>query len=381
MGMVGGGEGSFIGTVHRMAAELDGAIQLSAGAFSSDEKRSIRSGKEIYGLDPDRIYKDFDEMFRKESELPEGQRIDFVSVVTPNHLHHPVASLALESGFHVVCDKPAAFTLEEALDLRQRIDHANRFFALTHNYTGYPMIREARHLVQTGALGALRRVNVEYIQGWLADRQEVLGNKQAEWRTDPDRSGAAGCMGDIGTHGFQLAEFVADQKVDWLSADLSAFVPGRKLDDDGNILLRFTDGAKGVLCASQIATGVENNLTLRIYGELGGVEWSQMEPNSLVVRWHDRPFEIRRTGGPGVHGPTSAATRLPAGHPEGFLEAFALLYRNFAHAVRQNASGQEIRNCDQDFPTIDDGVRGMAFIEAAVQSSRQNSQWVRLTTE
>ncbi|MCY4142527.1 MAG: Gfo/Idh/MocA family oxidoreductase [Gammaproteobacteria bacterium] len=381
MGMVGGGEGSFIGTVHRMAAELDGTIQLVAGAFSSDEKRSIRSGTEMYGLVPNRCYNNYKEMLLRESQLPADQRIDFVTVVTPNHLHHPVAVLALESGFHVVCDKPATFTLPEALDLKVRIDQAERIFALTHNYTGYPMIREARHLVQIGALGKLRRINVEYIQGWLADRLEVLGNKQAEWRTDPSRSGTAGCIGDIGTHAFQLAEFTTNQKVEWLSSDLSTFVPARRLDDDGNILLRFEGGPKGVLCASQIAVGVENNLSIRLYGELGGVEWSQLEPNSLVVRWNDRPFEVRRTGGPGVHEPAVEATRLPAGHPEGFLEAFAVLYKNFARAVRQCASGTAIGNCEQDFPTIEDGIRGMAFIEAAVASSQQNSKWTKLTTE
>ncbi len=376
--MVGGGEGSFIGTVHRMAAELDGAIELAAGAFSSDEKRSVRSGEEIYGLQSDRCYKNYEEMFRRESQLPVDQRIDFVAVVTPNHLHHPVTTMALESGFHVVCDKPATFTLQEALDLKVKIEQTKRIFALTHNYTGYPMIREARHLVQSGAFGNLRRVNVEYIQGWLSERQELHGNKQAEWRTDPSRSGAAGCIGDIGTHAFQLAEFATDQRVEWLSADLSAFVPARRLDDDGNIMLRFENGSKGVLCASQIAVGVENNLSIRIYGEVGGAEWSQLEPNSLVVRWHDRPYEVRRTGGPGVHQPATEATRLPAGHPEGFLEAFALLYRNFARTVRQNASGTDIGNCEQDFPTINDGIRGMAFIEAAVASSQQNSQWTKV---
>lgn len=375
MGMVGGGEGSFIGPVHRIAAELDGKIELVAGAFSSNPERSKKSGTNLYGLASDRCYASYGDMFEQELSLDSASRIDFVAIVTPNHLHFPVARSALESGFHVVCDKPATLTRQEAVDLKECIDKAGKLFALTHNYTGYPMIREAKHLVQTGALGRVRRVNAEYIQGWLADLEEKTQNKQAQWRTDPIRAGAAGCMGDIGTHAFQLTEFVTGLEIEKVSADLTTFAPGRKLDDDGNVLLKLSNNAKGVLCASQVAVGVENGLTLRIYGEEGGVEWSQMEPNSLIVRWKDRPYEVRRTGGAGVHEPSTSATRLPAGHPEGFLEAFALLYKNFAASIAQVQNGKEASKCDKDFPTIEDGVRGMQFIEAVVTSSENDSQW------
>lgn len=375
MGMVGGGEGSFIGPVHRIAAELDGKIELVAGAFSSNPERSKQSGTNMYGLVLDRCYSSYGDMFEQELSLDSANRIDFVAIVTPNHLHFPVARAALESGFHVVCDKPATLTLQEAVDLKECIDQAGKLFALTHNYTGYPMIREAKHLVQTGALGRVRRVNAEYIQGWLADLEEKTQNKQAQWRTDPSRAGAAGCMGDIGTHAFQLTEFVTGLEIEEVSADLTTFAPGRKLDDDGNVLLKLSNNAKGVLCASQVAVGVENGLTLRIYGEEGGVEWSQMEPNSLIVRWKDRPYEVRRTGGAGVHQPSTSATRLPAGHPEGFLEAFALLYKNFAESLVQVQKGKEASKCVKDFPTIEDGVRGMQFIEAVVKSSENDSQW------
>ncbi len=375
MGMVGGGEGSFIGPVHRIAAEMDGMIELVAGAFSSNPQRSKQSGTEMYGLSPERCYGSYAELVEEESNRSSENRIDLIAIVTPNHLHFPVARSALESGFHVVCDKPATLNVQEALDLARCIEESDRLFALTHNYTGYPMIREARHLVQTGALGNVRRVNVEYIQGWLSELEEKTQNKQAQWRTDPSRAGAAGCMGDIGTHAFQLTEFVTGLTIDRVCAELTTFAPGRKLDDDGNVLLQLSSGAKGVLCASQVAVGVENGLTLRIYGETGGIEWSQMEPNSLVVRWKDRPYEVRRTGGAGVHQPSTSATRLPAGHPEGFLEAFALLYRNFAESVAQVQKGKEASKCDKDFPTIEDGVRGMRFIEAVVTSSENDSQW------
>ncbi len=379
MGMVGGGEGSFIGPVHRIAAELDGKIELVAGAFSGDAQRSKQSGIELHGLSPDRCYGSYTELIEAESTLSPDNRIDLVAIVTPNHLHFPVAKSALESGFHVVCDKPATLNLQEALDLTKCIQESGRLFALTHNYTGYPMIREARHLVQTGALGIVRRVNVEYIQGWLSEREEKTQNKQAQWRTDPSRAGAAGCMGDIGTHAFQLTEYVTGHTIERLCADLTTFVPGRKLDDDGNVLLQLSNGGKGVLCASQVAVGVENGLTLRVYGETGGIEWSQMEPNSLVVRWKDRPYEVRRTGGVGIHGPSSSATRLPAGHPEGFLEAFALLYRNFAESVMQFKKGTDVNKCKRDFPSIEDGVRGMQFIDAVVESSRSDSQWIEVS--
>ena len=376
MGLVGGGEGAFIGAVHRMAAELDGRIQLKCGAFSSDPARSRRAGVDLYGLEPARSYGSYQELVAQEAERPAEDRMDFVVVATPNHTHFAIAKAALNAGFHVMSDKPATFDLAQAKELRQLVANKDLVFGLTHNYTGYPMVKEARHLVRAGAFGKVRRVIVEYIQGWLAEREETTGNKQAEWRTDPARSGAAGCMGDIGTHGENLAEYVTGLRIASLCADLTTFVSGRRLEDDGNVLLRFEGGAKGVLMASQIAVGEENGLTLRVYGERGGLEWRQMEPNSLIVRWADRPYEIRRTGGAGVSESSAAATRLPAGHPEGFLEAFALLYRNFADTLQAKRAGRKPTDQNLDFPTIADGVRGMAFIETVVASAQAGAQWL-----
>ena len=376
MGLVGGGEGSFIGAVHRMAAELDGRIQLTCGAFSSDPAKSRRAGVDLYGIDAARSYGSYAELMAGEAARSADDRMDFVVIATPNHTHFPVAKAALDAGFHVMSDKPATFDLAEAKELAQLVESTGLVFGLTHNYTGYPMVKEARHLVRSGAFGTVRRVVVEYIQGWLAVREEAAGNKQAEWRTDPARSGAAGCMGDIGTHGENLAEYVTGLKIESLCADLTTFVPGRQLEDDGNVLLRFENGAKGVLFASQIAVGEENGLRLRVYGETGGLEWRQMEPNSLIVRWPDRPYEVRRTGGPGVSEAAADATRLPAGHPEGFLEAFALLYRNFADTLLAQRAGRKPSEQNLDFPTIADGVRGMAFIETVVASAKAGATWL-----
>lgn len=376
MGLIGGGEGSFIGAVHRIAAELDGQIELVGGAFSSDAVRSERSGVSLYGLDPERCYGSFEDLLAAEKRRGSTGGIQMLVLATPNHVHFQHAKSALEAGFHVMSDKPMTFNLAEAIELRNVVASTGQVFGLTHNYTGYPMIKEARHLVQSGALGDVRRVNIEYIQGWLSTPEETAGNKQAEWRTDPTRSGAAGCIGDIGTHGENLAEYVTGLRIQSLCADLSTFVPGRKLDDDGNVLLRFENGSKGVLSASQIAVGVENGLTLRVYGEKGGVEWAQMEPNSLIVRWPDRPYEIRRTGGAGVSQSSVDASRIPPGHPEGFLEAFAMLYRNFAQAVRDAKNGKPFKSSDYDFPSVDDGVRGMQFIETVVESSNQGAVWL-----
>ena len=376
MGLVGGGEGSFIGAVHRMAAELDGRIQLTCGAFSSDPAKSRRAGVDLYGIDAARSYGSYAELMAGEAARPAGDRMDLAVIATPNHTHFPIAKAALEAGFHVMSDKPVTFDLAEAKELAQLVEGTGLVFGLTHNYTGYPMVKEARHLVRSGAFGTVRRVVVEYIQGWLAVREEAAGNKQAEWRTDPARSGAAGCMGDIGTHGENLAEYVTGLKIESLCADLTTFVPGRQLEDDGNVLLRFENGAKGVLFASQIAVGEENGLRLRVYGETGGLEWRQMEPNSLIVRWPDRPYEVRRTGGPGVSEAAADATRLPAGHPEGFLEAFALLYRNFADTLLAQRAGRKPSEQNLDFPTIADGVRGMAFIETVVASAKAGATWL-----
>ena len=376
MGLVGGGEGAFIGAVHRMAAELDGRITITCGAFSSDPKKSRAAGAALYGIDPDRSYGSYAEMMTSEAARPEGERMDFVVIATPNHTHFPIARAALGAGFHVMSDKPVTFNLVEAKELAALVDETGLVFGLTHNYTGYPMIKEARNLVRTGAFGNIRRVVVEYIQGWLSERLEGEGNRQAEWRTDPARSGAAGCMGDIGTHAENLVEYVTGLAIESLCADLTTFVAGRRLEDDGNVLLRFDNGAKGVLFASQIAVGEENGLKLRVYGEAGGLEWSQMEPNSLIVRWPDRPYEVRRTGGPGVGDSAAGATRLPAGHPEGFLEAFALLYRNFADTLEAKRAGRQPTEENLDFPTIADGVRGMAFIETVVESAQAGAKWL-----
>ena len=380
MGLVGGGEGAFIGAVHRIAAELDGRIELVCGAFSSDPSRSKRFGQELYDLPPGRSYGTFNEMVTEELRLPTEERMHFVVIATPNHLHFPVAESSLQAGFHVVSDKPVTFDLGEARTLRALAAEKDLLFGLTHNYTGYPMVKEARELIKAGALGSIRRVIVEYIQGWLAERLETQGNKQAIWRTDPRFSGSAGCMGDIGTHGENLLEYVTGLEIDSLCADLTTFVPGRLLEDDGNVLLRFSNGARGVLLASQIAVGEENGLKLRVYGERASLEWVQTDPNSLVVRWPDRPFEVRRTGGPGVSEAATAATRLPAGHPEGFLEAFALLYRNFAAALEARLAGRDPTSEELDFPTIDDGVRGMAFIDAVVDSSKRGGVWTDFPT-
>jgi len=371
MGMVGGGEGAFIGPVHRIAAELDGRIELVCGAFSADPHRSVRSGTTIYGLPEARCYADYESLFRGEASLPAGERMDFVSVVTPNHLHVPVAKAALAAGFPVVCDKPLSHRLADALALEQAVAASGLPFALTHNYTGYPLVKEARSLVADGAIGPVRRVVCEYLQGWLAGAEERSGNKQADWRTDPARAGAAGCMGDIGSHCQNLIEFVTGLEITTVCAELNTFVPGRRVDDDGNVLLRLAGGARGALLASQVAFGEENALRLRVYGERGGLDWSQQEPNSLLLRRRGS-FEVRRTGGPGLGAPALAAARLPAGHPEGYLEAFANLYRAFADAVRSQGDGS---GRVADIPGVADGVRGMRFLDAVVASSRVGGAW------
>ncbi len=375
MGMVGGGRGAFIGAVHRMAATLDGQIELVCGAFSSDPEKSRASGSDWY-LPEDRCYASYDEMFAREAALPEGERMDFVSIVTPNHLHVPVAKAAINNGFDVVCDKPLAMNVREAKRLARLAAKSGTLFMLTHNYTGYPLVTEARERVRSGKIGKVRRVVVEYPQGWLAGPLERSGQKQAGWRTDPRKSGASCCMGDIGTHAANLAEYVTGLEISSIHADLSTFVRGRKLDDDGSVLLRFRGGAKGVLWASQVAVGEENGLRIRVYGEKGGLDWAQEEPNSLVVTWPDRPRDIVRAGTASLSPVAAAAGRLPSGHPEGYLEAFANLYRNYAMALRKKTTpGKSPARCD--FPGIDEGVRGMAFIEAVVESSR-TGKWIDL---
>ncbi len=376
MGMVGGGRGAFIGAVHRMAAALDGQIELVCGAFSSNPEKSRLSGEDFY-LPPERVYGSYEEMIRKEKELPEGERMDFVSIVTPNHVHYGPAKMALGNGFHVVCDKPLAFDMEEALDLEQTVKETGLIFALTHNYTGYPMVKQAKSMVKNGDIGVIRKVVVEYPQGWLSTKLEDSDQKQAAWRTDPKRSGIAGAMGDIGTHAENLAEYITGLKITELCADLSIFVDGRLLDDDGNVLLHFDNGAKGILHASQISAGEENNLNIRIYGTLAGLQWFQMEPNTLYVKWRDKPMEVLRTGVGELYPESTAHTRIPAGHPEGYLEAFASIYRNFAFCVQARLAGKEPEAVYQDFPTVSDGVRGMQFIEKVVESSKSEMKWLK----
>jgi predicted dehydrogenase len=376
MGMVGGGQGAFIGAVHRMAAALDSEIELVCGAFSSDPDRSRASAAD-FGIVPDRAYGSFDEMIRREKRLSPAKRMHFVSIVTPNHVHFAPAKMALENGFHVICDKPLAFSLKEALTLEKVVAKTGNLFALTHNYTGYPMVKQARQMIRHGEIGKVRKVVVEYPQGWLSSFVEGTNNKQAAWRTDPTRSGIAGAMGDIGTHAENLAEYITGLKITELCADISIFVPGRQLDDDGNVLLHFEEGAKGILHASQIAAGEENNLNIRIYGEKGGLEWRQMEPNTLVVKWLDKPVQLYRTGGNSLYPEAQAHTRIPAGHPEGYLEAFANIYRNFAYCVRARLEGRDPDPMYTDFPTVQDGVRGMQFIEKVIASGKSNQKWVK----
>jgi len=378
-GMVGGGRGAFIGAVHRIAANIDGQIELTAGAFSSDAAKSKASGEDLF-LDPARVYGSYEEMVKKEAALPADQRIDFVAIVTPNHVHFPAAKAALEAGFHVLSDKPATFDLAEAKELATIVKKTGLLYGLTHNYTGYPLVKQAREMVATGQLGKIRKVVVEYPQGWLATRIEASGQKQAAWRTDPKKSGAAGCIGDIGTHAENLAEYITGLKISELAADITAFVKGRKLDDDGNVLLRFKGGAKGVLHASQISVGEENNLNIRVYGEKGGIEWHQNEPNTLLVKWLDQPMQVYRTANGYLAKAALAAGRTPPAHPEGYLEAFANIYKNFANAIRARLEKKKLAKDDPatDYPKIEDGVRGMAFIEAVVASSKKNAAWTKL---
>jgi len=369
LGMVGGGEGAFIGAVHRMAAALDGDWRLAAGAFSTDTGRNQRTG-EALGLAPQRVYASLDAMIAGERDLPEDERIDALAIVTPNHLHAPMAIAALEAGFHVFCEKPMAMSVAEAEAIAEAARASGKHFALAFTYSGYPLVEEARARVARGDLGAIRLVQVEYLQGWLSLPIDTAGNKQAEWRTDPARAGIGGCLGDIGTHAFQLAEHVSGLRVDSVSAELTTHVPGRRLDDDLSALLRFAGGARGVLKASQVAAGEENGLKLRIHGEHGGLEWAQMEPNTLILRWLDRPAEIVRAGGPGLQDSAIRLQRTPSGHPEGYIEAFANLYRAFAAAI--------LGGGDRWFPGVADGLRTMRFIEAVVANAASDAKWTMI---
>jgi predicted dehydrogenase len=371
--MVGGGPGAFIGAVHRRAAALDGLAELVAGAFSSDPARSAAQGREL-NLAPERVYASYDEMAAREAELPRGERVDFVSIVTPNHLHHPVASAFIERGFHVICDKPLTTTLEDAESLCRLVEEHGVVFALTHNYTGYPMVKQARSLVRDGALGTIRKVVVEYSQGWLARRLEAEGSKQAEWRTDPARAGA-GAIGDIGSHAANLAGYVTGLQMERLLADVSTFVEGRRVDDDANMLVHYEGGVKGILHCSQISAGEENRLGIRVYGTEASLEWAQEEPNVLYLRSNDGPMRVFKPGHEYLAPGAKHATRLPAGHPEAFFEAFANVYAYAMRTIAARIAGERPDPGDLDFPTVRDGAVGVHFILTALRSGEAGG-WV-----
>lgn len=376
MGMLGGGPGSFIGPVHRMAANLDGLIELVCGCFSSNPEKSAQTGKELC-LPENRIYTSYQEMIEKEAQLPEGERMDFISIVTPNHVHYAPAAMAMEAGFHVALDKPITFSLDEAKSLAEISARTGKRLLLTHTYSGYPLVKEARFRVQRGDLGKIRRVYVEYPQGWLSTDCAAV-NKQAAWRVDPTRSGKAGCMGDIGTHAFHLANYITGLKPVELCAELNSFVPDRLLDDDGTVFIRYEGGARCLLSASQVCAGVENGLYIRIYGEKGGLEWRQDSPNTMIFRPAEGAAEMIRTSTPGIESPAAQHnSRVPGGHPEGFIEAFANLYRNFALTLIADAANETPSEHALDFPSVADGIEGMQFVDAVVSSSAQNAAWVK----
>ena len=372
LGMVGGGQGAFIGAVHRFAARLDGEFELVAGALSSDPDRALASGRAL-GIPVDRTYGSFVEMAGREAKRPDG--IEAVAIVTPNHMHFAPAKLFLEAGVHVICDKPLTATLDEAEELARIARRSGKLFVLTHNYTGYPMVRQARAMIASGEVGEVRVVQAEYAQDWLTERAEDGGSKQAEWRTDPRRSGAGGCIGDIGTHAYNLVSFVTGLELESLCADLSALVPARALDDNAHVLLRFGGGARGMLWASQVAVGNENRLVLRVYGTKGGLEWSQEQPDQLWYTPYGRPRQMITRNGSGADDASRRVSRIPAGHPEGYLEAFANIYAEAARAVRAARNGTT-RDPDVVFPTVEDGVKGVAFVDACVRSSAGGASWI-----
>ena len=377
MGMIGGGRGAFIGSVHRMAARLDGEIDLVAGCFSADPEKSKASGADLF-LDPARVYATYSDMAKAEAALPAHQRIDFVSIVTRNNTHAAVAKTFLEAGFHVICDKPLCFTLKEGLKLREVVKKSGKVFALTHNYTGYPMVKEARDWVRTGKLGQLTKIVVEYPQGYAISALDAAAiSKIANWRMDPNVSGVSNCMGDIGTHAHNLARYITGLEVEEICAELSTFIPGRLLDDDGNCLVRWSQGVKGILFASQISSGDENNLNIRVWGTKGSLQWFQENPNELIWKKHDAPQQVHRRGN-GYHcDAAKAAIRTPFAHPEGFIEAFANVYRSAAVAMADAIEGRKAPKEGYDFPTVTDGLAGMAFIETAVKSSKRGAKWLK----
>ena len=378
MGMVGGGSDAFIGAVHRIAAFMDNQCELVCGCFSVDPEISLSSGRS-YFLPDDRIYRNYKEMFENEAKLPADKRMDFVCIVTPNHVHFDPAMMALENGFHVVMDKPMTFSLEEAKILKAKVDETGLIFAITYVYSGYPAVKDAKARIARGDFGKIRKIYVEYPQGWLSTRVELEGENNAGWRTDPKRSGKAGAIGDIGTHACHMAEYMSGLKVTELCAELKAFAPGRPIDDDGAALLRFDNGATGVLMASQVAAGETNALKIRVYGEEGGLEWRQVDPNLLWLKWRDRPVELIDTGGNAkMHPDALYNTRTPQGHPEGYLESFANIYRNFAYTVQARIAGEKPDPRWTDFPNENDGLRGMQFIETMVTAGYDDSRkWVK----
>jgi predicted dehydrogenase len=374
MGMVGGGKDAFIGAIHRFALNMDGLIELCCGALSINPDIAKDSGKMLF-LPEDRTYLTYQDMIENESKMPADKRIDFVTIVTPNFAHFAPAMAALENGFNVVIEKPMTFTLDEAKQLQKKVEETGLSLCLTHTYSGYPMVKQAKAMIAAGKFGKVRKIWVEYPQGWLSKLSEREGNAQAAWRTDPKRSGKAGAMGDIGTHAWHLAEYISGLKVTKLCADLNIMVEGRALDDDGNVLLKFDNGAAGCLMASQVAAGEENALKIRVYGELGCIEWAQMEPNTLMVKWLDKPAEVYRAGQAYLEDAAKKNCRTPGGHPEGYLEAFGNIYRNFALSLMAKMNGEEPTAAMLDYPRAEEGVRGMAFIDAVVASGQNDKKW------
>jgi len=376
MGMIGGGKDAFIGAVHRIAANIDGQIELVCGALSINPEVSLASGRELF-LSEERIYGNYEEMIIQESKRPLAERLDFITIVTPNFAHFAPAMMALEYGFNVVIEKPIALSLSEALQLKEKVQETGLTLCLTHTYSGYPMVKQARNMVQNGEIGVIRKVIVQYPQGWLSTLTEKEGNSGAAWRTDPAKSGKSGSMGDIGTHAAHLAEYITGLEISDVCADLNIVVQGRGLDDDGNVLLKFNNGANGVLIATQIAAGEENALEIKIYGEKGGLEWHQMEPNSLILKRQNEPIQIYRTGEKYLSTAATYNKRVPAGHPEGYLEAFANIYKNFAATLNAKKRDEEPSEFMLDFPTVENGVRGMAFIDVVVQSANSDTKWTK----
>jgi predicted dehydrogenase len=377
MGLIGGGPGALIGEVHRKAARMDGQAELVAGAFDADPEKSKQMGQAQY-VDPDRTYGTWEEMLEKESKMPEDKRLDFVSITTPNFLHFPMAKAFLEADFHVICEKPMTMDVAEAKELKKIVEKAGKVFALTHNYTGYPMVKHARHMAHTGILGRINKIHVEYPQDWLLTRLELEGMMQAEWRTDPSKAGAGGCLGDIGTHAENLARYITGLSIDQMCADVSIYAEGRKLDDDVSMLVRYDNGAKGILQASQILTGNENGLNIRVWGDKGAVTWYQENPNYLTFHQQGEPVQILRRGNGYLCDAADRASRIPPGHPEAFIEAFANIYMNAMDTVRANILGNKPSELELDFPDVDDGVVGMCFIETAIESSKSDKKWTKM---